>query len=258
MVFLLQQDFGPFFFDGAQQMIDDSELGGLRRRIQKNNLDFEIVKPFGPSILETTVPPDAMSRLLELSSSVLETSNRESWGRYLVGQIREESHVPVSVFKEFGVLDYLLQMFAEYSFGCLYCNSTPEYKKEVDKLKRSGDFRNPARVEIESAWIVSQQPGEYNPIHNHSISTMASVMYLKIPDKMQSSSIPGKQNTDGCIEFVDRSVGDSLSNLQVSTVRLLPQAGRFYIFPSSLLHLVYPYQGGGERRSLGINATHKF
>jgi len=239
-------------------MIDDSELSGLRLPHNPDGFNCNVVKPFGPSILETTLPPDTLSKMIELSDHVLARPDRESWGRYLVGQIREEAHVSEEVFAEFGVLDYLQQVFAEYSFGCIYCNSSPGYKSEVDKLVASGEFRNPVQTSIESAWIVSQRQGEYNPIHNHSMATIASVMYLKVPEDMQGESIPGKLNTDGCIEFVDRAVGDSLVNLQTSTVRVKPQVGRFYVFPSSLLHLVYPYQSDSERRSLAINVTHQF
>jgi len=32
--------------------------------------------------------------------------------------------------------------------------------------------------------------------------------------------------------------------------------GVLYIWPSQLLHTVYPFQGSGERRSVSFNATH--
>ncbi|MEL7186565.1 MAG: putative 2OG-Fe(II) oxygenase [Pseudomonadota bacterium] len=239
-------------------MDNNSELAGLRHRREINEIEYDIVKPFGPSILETQLPDDIFEALLSTTDELLASSGRESWGAYLVGQIREEIRIPDAVLEEIGVADYLKQVFAEFSFGSIYCNAAPDYKKEVDKLVDSGEFRNPARIDIESAWVVSQFAGEYNPIHNHSMATIASVMYLKVPDKMEGSALPGKQPTDGCIEFVDRAAGDSLATLQTSTVRVRPQAGRFYAFPSSLLHLVYPFQGEGERRSISINASHRF
>lgn len=243
--------------DDKPLLIESSSLSGIREPMRQDNLAFDMVKPFGPSIMETELPRGIFEKMLELSDHVLGDVERESWGRYLVGQIREEPGVSEELFEQFGVLDYLKRQFAEYVIACIYCNSDTEYQRGVDQLKESGQYRNPVTVQIESAWIVSQQPGEYNPIHNHSIATMASVMYLKVPDDMQGEPIPGKLPTDGCIEFVDRSVGDSLSTLQTSSVRVRPAAGRFYIFPSSLLHLVYPFQDSSERRSLSINVSHE-
>lgn len=237
--------------------IRDSSLSGLRQPLQQDGLAFDIVKPFGPSILETQLPADILSKMLKLTDHVLTDANRESWGPYLVGQIREEPSIPKAILDEFGVLDYLERLFAEYVIGCMYCDANPEYKRGVDLLKTSGQYKNPTQIDIESAWIVSQQSGEYNPIHSHSKATLSSVMYLKVPEHMQDKPIPNKENTDGYLEFVDRSAGNNSLQLQTSTVRLKPQVGRFYIFPASLLHLVYPFNTDGERRSVSINVNHK-
>ena len=37
-----------------------------------------------------------------------------------------------------------------------------------------------------------------------------------------------------------------------------PIPGMLYIFPSNLLHTVYPFKGDGERRSIAFNGLHKF
>lgn len=237
--------------------IRDSSLSGLRQSLQQDGLAFDIVKPFGPSVLEAELPADILSKMLKLTDHVLADADRESWGPYLVGQIREEPSIPVAILEEFGVLDYLQRLFAEYVIGCMYCDANPEYKRGVEQLKASGQYRNPTQIDFESAWIISQQPGEYNPIHSHTKATLSSVMYLKVPEHMQDNPIPNKENTDGYLEFVDRSVGNHSLQLQTSTVRLKPQAGRFYIFPASLLHLVYPFKVDGERRSVSINVNHK-
>lgn len=240
-----------------QKNLQESGLSGLRQPMQHKDLAFDIVKPFGPSILETVLPKNILANMLRLTDQVLSDVHRESWGPYLVGQIREEPRITTDDLVQFDLLKYLLSLFAEYVIGCMYCDSNPEYKKGVDDLKASGQYVNPVKIEIESAWIISQKPGEYNPIHSHSMATLTSVMYLKLPKQLSGDSIPGKQNTDGQIEFVDRSIGDSKQHLQTSTIRLVPQVGRFYIFPASLLHLVYPFGGIGERRSVSINVTHK-
>ena len=243
--------------DENQKHLPRSALSGLRQSICQDDLAFDIVKPFVPSIMETVLPETVLANMLNLTDKILADAQRQSWGRYLVGQIREEPRITTEDLEQFGVLEYLKSLFAEYVIGCMYCDANPEYKQGVDQLRASGQYVNPARIELESAWVISQQPGEYNPIHSHSKASLTSVMYLKRPEHMEGTAIPDKQNTDGYIEFVDRSVGDNIQNLQTSTIRLEPQVGFFYIFPASLLHLVYPFSGEGERRSVSINVTHQ-
>ncbi len=228
-------------------------LTGLRKNFKVNNLDFDIVKPFGPTILETKLPKEILEAMIELSDGILSDEKRESWGAHLVGQIEEEPKISNELLKEFKVLDYLKQIYSEYVMGCMYADSPPDYKAQLDDVRKGGVFNNPINISIQSAWVVSQKVGEYNPVHLHSEASLSSVMYLKVPTD-EPKSIPNKINTDGCIDFVDRSVSDPL---QTATTRIKPKVGYFYIFPASLLHLVYPFKGKEERRSVSINVNYK-
>lgn len=231
---------------------EKSSLPGLVQSFNHHQIDFQIVKPFGPNILETQLPEFIFQHMLELTDQLLASQKRVSYGSQLVGQISEEPEIPLSALREFKVFDYIHQMFAEYVLGSAYCDADHNYKSSVADFQADPNYSNPVHVNLEAAWLVSQQNGEYNPIHNHSRSTLSSVMYLRVPKTLQNKSLPGKPNIDGYIEWVDRSAGTT----QNSTVRVRPKAGMFYIFPASLLHLVYPFSGSEERRSVSINATH--
>lgn len=107
--------------------------------------------------------------------------------------------------------------------------------------------------QIEAAWLVSQHAGEFNPIHNHSTWTLSSIIYLQVPDNRSDDRRACKTRFDGYFEWVDRSA-DPMQN---STLGLEPEADMFYVFPASLLHLVYPFKSREERRGVSINATHQ-
>ena len=79
-------------------------------------------------------------------------------------------------------------------------------------------------------------------------------MYLKVPRLVPQDPIPNKDTIDDCIDLVEGSSAE----LHNATVRIRPQDGRFYIFPATLLHLVYPFRGPSERRSDSINVAHSF
>ncbi len=248
--------------DGVPSDQFAGRLAGLHRRFDTRRpdaggaLQFDMVKPFGPSLLETRLPDTVLTALLAASDAVLADATRKSWGRHLVGQIREEPHLSERQLAEAGVLDYLQAVLAEYVLGCMFCDSHPEYKSELTSARASRDFRNPVRVRIEAAWIVSQRAGEYNPLHNHSNAQLSSVIYLKVPEPLQTDHIADKAAIDGFIEFVDRGVHPS--ELQNASVRVKPEAGYFYVFPASLLHQVYAFRTPGERRSISINATYSY
>lgn len=230
-----------------------THLPGLSQYFDNNGAGYTIAKPYGPTLLEAQLPDDIFSRMLELTDSVLADKQRVSYGKYLVGQIKEEPEIPEASLKEHGVYDYIRGMFAEYVIGTMYGNADRQYQQDLKKLQDSGQFRNPVKVNLEAAWIVSQMQGEYNPIHNHSLSTLSSVMYLKVPETLQKEVLPDKIPVDGNIELVDRSA----DQMQNSSVRIAPQPGRFYIFPATLLHLVYPFHSNEERRSVSINASYQ-
>ena len=228
-------------------------LPGLRRDFSNRINSYTMIKPFGPSILETYLPENILQSFLILTDDLLNDPNRKSHGKYLVGQIQEEPLISNEILRRHEVFDYLKAMFAEYVLASASVNADPDYQQDVSQFQASSGYQNPVTVDIQAAWLVSQKGGEYNPIHNHSGATLSSVLYLKVPEKSGANTIPNKVETDGDIEFVE---GSTLP-LQNATVRTSPEVGKFLIFPSYLLHLVYPFQGEQERRSVSINASHQ-
>jgi len=228
-------------------------LPGLSHEFKHHGFAFRMVKAFGPNILESRLPDEIFKKLLKMTDDILADEKRTSYGQNLVGQIREEPEISLDALRNYEVFDYINGMFAEYVLGCSFCDADPDYKSSVAEFQKGLHYNNPVHVEVEAAWLVSQYAGEFNPIHNHSKSTLSSVMYLKVPEEMATERIPGKAIVDGNIEWVDRSA-DLMQN---STMRVKPEAGMFYIFPASLLHLVYPFSSSDERRSISINASHR-
>ena len=122
------------------------------------------------------------------------------------------------------------------------------------------NFQNQHHTTVlyKSAWAVCQFENEYNPVHFHTACNISSVMYLKIPkfDKRWKEDRPFKDNSvDGCIEFVN-GITD-LMGMEMGTYRHRPKVGELFLFPSNLLHTVYPFKGDSERRSLAFNIAYQ-
>lgn len=235
-------------------MTTEFSLPGVHARFTHHEHDYQVAKAFGPNILETRLPGPVLAGLITLTDELLADEQRRSYGSHLVGQIKEEPEIPLSLLKAHGVYDYIRDMFAEYVLASIASDADAAYRQAVTEFQASSDYKNPVHIDVEAAWLVSQRAGEYNPIHNHSQSTLSSVMYLKIPEDLQAIPFEGKVSVDGCIEWVNAST----QPMHNATVRITPRAGFFYIFPATLLHLVYPFKANSERRSLAINASHRY
>ena len=110
-------------------------------------------------------------------------------------------------------------------------------------------------IQMLTMWIISQQPGEYNPMHIHTQCQISSAMYLKVP-KMLPSKKEHSPLDDGSILFVSNTSRDL--DLSVPNIVIPPQAGDFFIFGAQQQHAVYPYrceEGDPERRSISFNAV---
>jgi hypothetical protein len=93
--------------------------------------------------------------------------------------------------------------------------------------------------------------GDYNPVHFHQGCHFSSVGFLALPSAYDAEFAADKarQNTAGCLQFIDSRSALGLKNL--FTVK--PAVGDFYLWPSWMLHCVYPFKSAGIRRSIAIN-----
>ncbi len=102
------------------------------------------------------------------------------------------------------------------------------------------------------AWMNINPPGGFNAPHTHPGAHWSGVYYVSQPEIETGSS--------GMIEFLDpRSDLPHWRLLKSSAFRpkrsLRPEAGEMILFPSYLVHWVYPNESGDERISIAFNAT---
>ena len=206
------------------------------------NLNFQLLKPFGPTIAEIQVPDNILKVMNSMTENLLIDKNKKSWGEHLVEQIEDELEISKKMLKENGLNGF----FA----GCLKV-----YLSNVLQEMYNYDPENYiVASDLTDMWFNEMKPGgEYNPAHFHTNCYVSAVLYLKIPSKRPKRNINHKTDKDGYIEFIDRSV--TPENLQKGTMLIEPKEGMMYIWPSSLLHMVYPFLGKETRRSVAWNGT---
>lgn len=111
---------------------------------------------------------------------------------------------------------------------------------------------DPASLETKLfAWMNMNPTGGFNAPHTHPGAHWSGVYYVRQPLVDSGNS--------GMIEFLDpRSDLPAWRILQSRAFRskrkIRPEAGEIVIFPSYLVHWVYPNETGGERVTIAFNA----
>ena len=226
-----------------KQVKESQKYESDKERLERlaKTTDFKLMKPFGPSFGLFQTPSEVTELLLKASDEVLEDRNRIDWGNNLVGQIAEEPWISNEKLEEIGILGYLEGMLYNYVWNGLQADG-----HELEALE----------CKVDHAWIVSQYENEYNPIHFHTYCDLSAVIWLKVPPfdhRSKEGNLPEyKFSRDGMIEFVYKTACPT--GLEKGSLSFSPEPGKMTIFPSNLLHTVYPFQGPGERRSIAFNS----
>ena len=106
-------------------------------------------------------------------------------------------------------------------------------------------------LKVESVWVNMQKKLEVNPLHNHD-GTLSFVAWLHLPFKLED-----ERNMENCknsrtVELA--STFQFVYNTALGTIANCPMfvesgwEGKIIMFPSKLLHMVYPFQTSDDYR----------
>ena len=111
-------------------------------------------------------------------------------------------------------------------------------------------------VSLENAWINDMKSNEYNPFHYHTSPMtdlgLSSVLVLKRPETYGKEYSREDTPSNGNLEFN----GGQQDPLSICQLRVDAKVGQLYVFPYTLLHGVYPFNGTDEiRRTMSFNCN---
>ena len=109
---------------------------------------------------------------------------------------------------------------------------------------------------LENAWINDMRANEYNPSHYHTSSLsdlgLSSILVLNRPSTYGVEYSREEDPSNGWLEFS----GGQQDPLSIPQLRVDAQVGELYVFPYTLLHGVYPFNGTEEiRRTMSFNCN---
>ena len=200
--------------------------------------NFEVLKPFGPSIVKIKMPNKMIEEINEYVDKVIQDENKMkdlNEGDKLIGKVQQEFLMEINYMKQIKWAEFLASNVSNWA------------KMELNK-----EIRN---FQLIKSWVVRQFKNDYNPVHWHT-GDISGVGYLKVPSHLGNTSQPEKKtNENGKLQLIFGS-----PNLfSKSTFIVKPELGDFYLFPNYLMHTVYPFRGTDEeRRSVSFNAQVQF
>ena len=219
-----------------------------------NEHPFQIHNMPAVYVLETTMPQEMIDDVNEYMDEYRESKHKESLAKTLVGQIHKGEQL---------LLDHNDKRLFEYNR--FICDLGAEY---INYFARTGNpLKCGKRVEIDETWSVHSYDGDYNPIHDHGTKTIMGISttaWTKVPPQIGAKATANTPtyslynesgHSDGCIAFQygQVSVIDSDRLKPAQSFVMTPEVGKLLIFPSWLQHMVYPFKGKGERRTIASN-----
>jgi len=219
------------------------------------------IKNLGASIGRTTLDDSLIEDLIQHSENLHRRANGS-----LAGKIEDEKFYEEEsrAYFEKQLLTYAVNFYDE-------CEKDKGFVVDIE-LKKMAQWR------LDALWVNRQEPGEYNPIHEHS-GNISFVIYLQIPHGMYEEVNPTNGSPPGSISFrygsdnrmypawpgTDGKLSERyvISELEtplrpLTNLELKPEVGEMFIFPSFLAHSVEAFYSPGTRISVSGNFSLDF
>ena len=205
-------------------------------------------------VLETQMPQQMIDDVNDYMDEYRQDKNKKSLAKTLVGQIDKGEQL---------LLNHDDKRMVEYNN--FICNLGAEY---INHFAASGNsLKGNKQVQIDETWSVHSYDGDYNPIHDHGTKTLMGISttaWTKVPPQIGAKATANSPtyslynesgHSDGCIAFQygQVSVIDSDRLKPAQSFVMTPEVGKLLLFPSWLQHMVYPFKGEGERRTIASN-----
>jgi len=205
--------------------------------------------------MEHKMSQEVIQTLNDYLDAKLKDPFRKSLSGDLVGQIHQGEQLSMNYETE-----------ELHEFRTMVENLGVAYLRHF--VEQTGTMIRPKQVVTDKLWSVHSYEGDYNPIHDHLTATPMGISFTtwtKVP-KQIGKTADGKDiedynlyNSSGAIDgFINFTYGLNQTadpeRLRPSQSRYVkPEEGKLLLFPSWMQHVVYPFFGKGERRTVAGN-----
>ena len=206
-------------------------------------------------MLEAQLSESMVGTLNDYLDKLMVDQERKSHAGTLVGQIAHGQQL---------TMDHHCEELKDFNWTIQ--GLAMDYAKQF--CAQSGNpLKGKREVLTDELWSVHSYAGDYNPIHDHGTKTLMGVScttWTKVPQQILDQPTAGSPeyslynasgNADGCLAFNygRNSLLDTERLAPPQSFVIKPEVGKLLMFPSWLQHMVYPFEGEGERRTVAAN-----
>ena len=206
-------------------------------------------------MLEAQLSESMVGTLNDYLDKLMVDQERKSHAGTLVGQIAHGQQL---------TMDHHCEELKDFNWTIQ--GLAMDYVKQF--CAQSGNpLKGKREVLTDELWSVHSYQGDYNPIHDHGTKTimgLSTTGWTKVPQQIldqptAGDSLYSKYNASGvCDGYLCFNYGrNEIMNVErlrpPQSFEVKPEVGKLYIFPSWLSHMVYPFRGEGERRTVASN-----
>ena len=212
----------------------------------EENGNYEIRKPFGPSIYIGKFTDDEIVFLQTLSKQAKERG--DAMGQTLSGNIKGQYDLKnIGTPEEQGkFVDMMSKHVNNYLRSGLQVSNLDEMPSEQN---------HDVVIQLQGyPWVNFSKAGEFNPLHTHPESIISASLYVDIPEviaqEKDTTKAHSNQPVAGDITFTGGLIDDIW---QSSGMNYTPKTGDAIFFPGGMRHAVYPFKSDVERVTMSFN-----
>ena len=83
-----------------------------------DELEVQLIQPWSVPVFKTTLPPDILQTMIEISDKIIADKDVKSWGEHLVGQIDSELLIKPGTLEQAGVMGFFMEAVCQFIIQC--------------------------------------------------------------------------------------------------------------------------------------------
>ena len=99
---------------------------------KRYDMNVELIQPWSVPVFKTTLPPDVLQTMIEISDQVIADKEAKSHGEYLAGQIDSELVIELNILEQTGMLGFFIGAVRQFVIMCK-CQMMPD---KIDVIQR--------------------------------------------------------------------------------------------------------------------------
>ena len=199
----------------------------------------EILYPFSPLVFRDIISDEFHEFLMDgLDSS----RDGYDYSKHLAGNIKNQRSGEYDPHLFYDYIDPYVQAYYQHE------NKDRNFFDTNDPLYEVKNLKNVTYDLGEiGPWINFQEQHDYNPLHRHN-GDLSAIIFIDIPEEIAEDRLYQRRNgspncASGLVDFWHNNLNWFIS----------PKTKQIMLFPSNLLHGVYPFSINVQRITMSFN-----